>query len=74
MKGKYNINNIQVKSDSLSATKFIRGEWKIPWEILEIIEDIKNLVEGKNVQYSHIYREGNQLADALANSIAEHTQ
>lgn len=63
-----------LESDSLSVIKFIKGEWRVPWEIMEIIEEIIALTQGMNVHFADIYREGNQLADALANSAINQTQ
>ncbi|XP_060182578.1 uncharacterized protein LOC132612299 [Lycium barbarum] len=41
--------------------------WKPPWSLENWIDEIKRMGEGKQVTYTHILREGNQLAAALAN-------
>lgn len=63
-----------LESNSLSVIKFIKGEWSVPWELMEIIEKIISPSQEMNVHFAHIYREGNQLADALANSVINQTQ
>ncbi|MDV3190795.1 MAG: ribonuclease H family protein, partial [Candidatus Phytoplasma australasiaticum] len=68
-----NILNMQVESNSLIIIKFIRAEWRIPWEIIEIIENSLTLSKEMYVHYKHTYRECNQLADARANSVHGHS-
>lgn len=42
----------------------IEGSWKSPWMIVEYVEEIKKIVV---FWVSHIFREGNKLADHLTN-------
>lgn len=36
-----NWRQIQLETDSLGIKRMIRGEWKIPWTLKEIIEEIR---------------------------------
>lgn len=36
---------------------------------IELIENTLTLIQGMNVQLCHIFKEGNQLADSLVNSV-----
>ncbi|WMV31014.1 hypothetical protein MTR67_024399 [Solanum verrucosum] len=60
--------NILLETDSLSLKNMIRGEWKIPWKIIERVEEIHEMMEISNTQIRHIYREANQLADFITNT------
>ncbi|KAH0635415.1 hypothetical protein KY289_035330 [Solanum tuberosum] len=46
----------------------ILREWKIQWEILDIVEEARQIVEQNSFKVQHAYREGNQLVDVIANS------
>ncbi|MCD9638510.1 hypothetical protein HAX54_022516, partial [Datura stramonium] len=37
------VTEIQMETDSLAMIKFLSGEWNIPWNIDNKIEDIINL-------------------------------
>ncbi|PHT39376.1 hypothetical protein CQW23_22949 [Capsicum baccatum] len=52
----------------------IKGEWKIPWLLAEIIDEIRSRSMQLNMHISHTYREANQLADYMANIAIEHDQ
>nr|XP_009624162.1 uncharacterized protein LOC104115277 [Nicotiana tomentosiformis] len=56
-----------LQTDSLLLKNLIDGIWKPPWIITTQIEEIRQLMQGCNIRLSHIYREGNRLADHLAN-------
>ncbi|KAK6784166.1 hypothetical protein RDI58_017620 [Solanum bulbocastanum] len=60
-----------LETDSLTMINFIKGVWRVPWEISEIVEEIKTMIFKQGVKIQHIFREGNQLADFLANHAAE---
>nr|XP_016450378.1 PREDICTED: uncharacterized protein LOC107775192 [Nicotiana tabacum] len=62
-----NFNNIWLQTDSLMLKNIIDGLWKPPWNIVDAVEEINSLKEGCNFKISHIFREGNKLADHLAN-------
>ncbi|PHT36883.1 hypothetical protein CQW23_24583 [Capsicum baccatum] len=61
------VTEVKIESDSLMMVNFIRKVWTIPWELTEAVEVIRTIMININVTISHIYREGNKLADALAN-------
>ncbi|KAH0757706.1 hypothetical protein KY290_021199 [Solanum tuberosum] len=63
-----------VETDSLGIRNFLLREWKIPWELSEILEDAIAMIEQEGIQVKHVFREGNQLADALANNAHNHTE
>lgn len=56
-----------IQTDSMLMKKIISGEWKPPWCIVDEVEEIMQLMEDTNYVVSHIFREGNKLADHLAN-------
>ncbi|WMV37078.1 hypothetical protein MTR67_030463 [Solanum verrucosum] len=49
----------------------IRMEWRIPWELIERIEEIHEMMKIINIQIRHIFREANQLADFITNIAIE---
>lgn len=59
--------NIEVETDSLSLRNILNNLWKIPWEFLEIVKDILRLMQSKDIQFKHVYREENHLADFITN-------
>uniref|UniRef100_A0A0V0GIV7 Putative ovule protein n=1 Tax=Solanum chacoense TaxID=4108 RepID=A0A0V0GIV7_SOLCH len=61
-------DEVILETDSLGITKMIRGEWKIPWQYAEVIEEIQAIIQATRTQIQHAFREANQLADKLANN------
>ncbi|XP_060190463.1 uncharacterized protein LOC132619636 [Lycium barbarum] len=66
------LNNMQVErimliTDSLLLKNIVQRVWEVPWQIVSMMEEIWQLVEGKTIVVNHIYREGNKVADHLAN-------
>lgn len=51
--------------------KVLKGQMQSPWEIIEIMEEIKQQVQLQNINVQHIFREGHKLADFLANHAAQ---
>jgi len=47
----------------------VEGDWHIPWEVSLEINRIRVLKEGLNVAIEHTLREGNKLADFMANIV-----
>lgn len=45
----------------------MEGRWSCSWNLIGHVEDIKELMATCEVKISHIMREGNKLADHLAN-------
>lgn len=61
------LNKVIIQTDSLLLCKILQEEWTSPWEIAELVTEIKLCMHQKEHVYQHIMREGNQLADHLAN-------
>lgn len=60
-------NNIWLETNSIMVRNVIVGNWKPPWAIVMYVEEIKQILEAYNTKMTHIFREGNRLADHLAN-------
>ncbi|XP_060195488.1 uncharacterized protein LOC132624780 [Lycium barbarum] len=61
-----------LETDSLLMKKIMDREWKLPWNIIHAVEEIWDIIHNADVQVLHIMREGNQLADHLANYALDH--
>lgn len=46
--------------------EMLRGTFKVPWQLQPIIEEIKQIIYLQNIKVQHYFREGNQVAHALA--------
>lgn len=69
--GEHHYNNIMLESNSLSIIKYLKGVWKIPWEIIDIVENTQDIMQQVEIRLKHIFREGNQVVDLLANTAIE---
>lgn len=58
---------IELHTDSMMLKNVLHGEWKIPWCIYTQVEKIRQLMAKANVTVVHTFREGNCLANHLAN-------
>ncbi|KAL3502767.1 hypothetical protein ACH5RR_037216 [Cinchona calisaya] len=58
---------IQIEADSLILIKALQGTQHSPWLIDSTIQQIQGIVQNLNVIFMHVFREGNDLADSLAN-------
>lgn len=67
------LNNVEVRSDSLSAINQINGVHKVTDPAVGPIYDrIKHLeTEFKNIRFVHVRRKFNQLADGVANKLLD---
>ncbi|KAH0764524.1 hypothetical protein KY285_000395 [Solanum tuberosum] len=65
----HNIFPLILETDSLVTKKVLDGVWEVPWSISVEVRGIKSMVETYNVEIKHIFREGNKLADFLANNV-----
>lgn len=63
----HNIDDFWLEPDSMMMKNVINGIWKPPWIIEDEIADIKKILEHCRGEITHIFREGNKLADHLAN-------
>lgn len=62
-----NYTPIDLHTDSLLIKNVVIGEWNVPWVVVEYVEEIKELMQINNIIVNHTLREGNKLADNLAN-------
>ncbi|XP_075095205.1 uncharacterized protein LOC142173504 [Nicotiana tabacum] len=58
-----------LESGSLTLKKDIEGEWDSPWCISAEVQKIKEIKNYFNVILQYIFREGNTLADFIANIV-----
>lgn len=54
--------------DSLILYKVIKKEWGCPWNIASQVEETQAFLSNQIHKFQHILREGNTLADFLANT------
>ncbi|KAH0755025.1 hypothetical protein KY290_025295 [Solanum tuberosum] len=62
------LRQVRLETDSLALKNMINESWRIPWEIVEKMEDIQEIIQQLNVEVCHVFREANQLADFIANT------
>ncbi|KAH0755036.1 hypothetical protein KY290_025306 [Solanum tuberosum] len=53
-------HRIIIQTDSLLLQQVLMMKWECPWSISDMIEQVRELLEGKEVQFQHIMREGNK--------------
>lgn len=58
-----NLVPLRIETDSLSMVKILEGEWEVPWRNSMVVNNIKYWRQKGLVHFSHIFREGNVLAD-----------
>ncbi|XP_019251272.1 PREDICTED: uncharacterized protein LOC109230201 [Nicotiana attenuata] len=58
---------IDLHTDSMLVKNVILGDWNSPRSVVVYMEEIKELMNRCNLKVSHTLREGNQLADHIAN-------
>lgn len=64
-------NQVIIQTDSMLLCKVLKGKWVTPWALSDIVEEIKTCLQDKQYTFQHILREGNQLADYIANKAIE---
>ncbi|KAL0318099.1 UNVERIFIED_CONTAM: putative ribonuclease H protein [Sesamum calycinum] len=62
-----NIRKIWVATDANVALKLISSPSQGPWHLQYLLQQIRNLLPQTEFKISHIFREGNQVADYFAN-------
>ncbi|XP_060216354.1 uncharacterized protein LOC132643852 [Lycium barbarum] len=62
-----NILQMVVETDSMLLKNVIEKRWNCPWHIINILEEIWRIMGERTILINHIFREGNKLADFLAN-------
>ncbi|XP_075098658.1 uncharacterized protein LOC142175552 [Nicotiana tabacum] len=65
-------SHVWLQADSMLLKKIMDGIWKPPWIISEQVEEMMQLMNRGNYTVTHIHREGNKLADHLANYALDH--
>lgn len=45
----------------------LTGKWKIPWKLIELVEQIQVIIKKIVIEIICIYQEANQLADYIVN-------
>lgn len=48
------MTNVQLQTDSLVLKQMVTREWRIPWELIDIIEDIHSILQNIHVEIVHI--------------------
>ncbi|KAH0716808.1 hypothetical protein KY285_012839 [Solanum tuberosum] len=51
------MQNVIVETDSLSLKKIIQQSWRVPWEIAEKVEEIREIMKKIRAKITHIFRE-----------------
>lgn len=64
--GELGISRVQIQTDSLLVANWFSGVYEKPWSLKPWWDRIGELVEGKEVNIKHIFREANSIADLLA--------
>lgn len=62
---------VLIETDSLTLMKMITKQWRVPWALIEVIEEIRFNVKVVQEKVIHTYRKGNLVVDALANGVIE---
>lgn len=44
-------------------------DWRIPWDVVKITEEVKRLMKETTIQVVHKYRETNKLVDVIASIV-----
>lgn len=63
----HDFNVLTIESESLTVINMINKATTTTWSIKEEINGIHNMTSKGNFQFIHIFREGNNTADLLAN-------
>ncbi|KAK6802983.1 hypothetical protein RDI58_000767 [Solanum bulbocastanum] len=50
------LQDVLIETDSLSPKNFIQREWKVPWELVERIEEIRDIMLLIGTTITHTYR------------------
>lgn len=51
--------------------RIIENQWKVTWELIENVEEIRGMLQAVQGEITQIFREGNLVADALTNKVIE---
>ncbi|KAH0636380.1 hypothetical protein KY290_036818 [Solanum tuberosum] len=65
------LREVIIETDSLTLVKMIRGQWKLPCELVEREERIRKRLQGLNATIIHTFRGANGVPDLLAKEVVE---
>lgn len=65
---------IQVETDSLALMNILNKKWQVPWEIIDLVEEVLTIKQLKHIHIIHSYKAANQLADHIANMAVQSEQ
>ncbi|XP_075092125.1 uncharacterized protein LOC142172415 [Nicotiana tabacum] len=65
----HDLHPLILETDSLVMKKAIEGEWDPPWVIAQGVKKTIEMKDNFNVIFQHVFREGNSLADFIANIV-----
>ncbi|XP_048502774.1 uncharacterized protein LOC125498586 [Beta vulgaris subsp. vulgaris] len=61
------ISNIIIKGDNLAVVNSMKNDWRIPWEISNIVKDAGVATRWfQDCQFRHCFRKANKAADFMA--------
>ena len=59
-------HSLQVEMDSQVLLNMVTGNGRVPWRLWHTISHIQSLVLDRQVNFTHVHREANTVADGLA--------
>nr|DAD39579.1 TPA_asm: hypothetical protein HUJ06_013902 [Nelumbo nucifera] len=63
----HNLRSLWIESDSKMAVEILNKSCSYPWKVLGIVDEITKAFEDFDITITHTHREGNIVADSLAN-------
>lgn len=64
---RFNILNICVRTDCLTVVHISKKKENIQWLCMALVLQIQSITHTHNIQFSHIYKEGNKATDYMTN-------
>lgn len=68
---RHDFQHVNLETDSLVPLNMIFRNWRIPWDLVERLEDIQEMFKQMHVRIHHIFREANKMEDFIANTTSE---
>ncbi|XP_075084856.1 uncharacterized protein LOC142168095 [Nicotiana tabacum] len=65
----HDLHPLILETDSLVMKTVIEGEWDPPWVIAQNVKRIIEMKDNFNVIFQHMFKEGNSVADFIANMV-----
>ncbi|XP_077232486.1 uncharacterized protein LOC143869814 [Tasmannia lanceolata] len=66
MLGSERVANTIVEGDSVNVIRWLKGSVNPPWRFLRLFDEIKDISVGCSVDFLHVRRSANEIADSLA--------